>query len=71
MEKHCEAEVYSDSLRSRQKFLAFSDLAGSVVRMVHSGFLSDEERNALTALARDGSSPCRVTRRATLSRIKK
>jgi transposase len=32
--------------------------------MVHSGFLSDEDRKALTALARDGSSPCRVTRRA-------
>jgi transposase len=32
--------------------------------MVHSCFLSDEDRNALTALARDGSSPCRVTRRA-------
>jgi transposase len=32
--------------------------------MVPSGFLSDEDRKALTALARDGSSPCRVTRRA-------
>ena len=29
-----------------------------------SGFLSEEDRKALTALARDGSSPCRVTRRA-------
>src|SRR5450830_923990 len=32
--------------------------------MVRSGFLSDEDRKALTALARDGSLPCRVTRRA-------
>jgi transposase len=32
--------------------------------MIRSGFLSDEDRKALTALARDGSSPCRVTRRA-------
>ena len=32
--------------------------------MIQSGFLSEEDRKALTALARDGSSPCRVTRRA-------
>jgi hypothetical protein len=32
--------------------------------MIQSGFLSEEVRKALTALARDGSSPCRVTRRA-------
>jgi hypothetical protein len=32
--------------------------------MIQSGFLSEEDRMALTALARDGSSPCRVTRRA-------
>src|SRR5450756_2970521 len=32
--------------------------------MVRSSFLSDEDRKALTALARDGSLPCRVTRRA-------
>src|SRR6202045_832589 len=32
--------------------------------MIRSGFLSEEVRKALTALARDGSSPCRVTRRA-------
>ena len=32
--------------------------------MVRSGFLSDEDRKTLTALARDGSLPCRVTRRA-------
>jgi len=32
--------------------------------MIQSGFLSEEDCMALTALARDGSSPCRVTRRA-------
>jgi transposase len=32
--------------------------------MIRPGFLSDEDRKALTALAREGSSPCRVTRRA-------
>src|SRR5471030_820954 len=32
--------------------------------MLQSGFLSEEDRKALTALARDASSPCRVTRRA-------
>ena len=30
--------------------------------MIQSGFLSEEDRKALTALARDASSPCRVTR---------
>ena len=34
------------------------------MRMIQSGFLSEEDRKALTALARDASSPCRVTRRA-------
>ena len=32
--------------------------------MIQSGFLSEEDRKALTALARDGASPCRVSRRA-------
>ena len=32
--------------------------------MIQSGFLSEEDRKALTALARNGSSPCRVSRRA-------
>ncbi len=36
----------------------------SAGRMIQSGFLSAEDRKALTALAREGSSPCRVTRRA-------
>ena len=33
-------------------------------RMIRSGFLSAEDRNRLTALARDGSVASRVTRRA-------
>ena len=57
-------KVYSDSLKSRDKFLAFSDRTDSVARMIQSGFLSEEDRKALTALAREGSSPCRVSRRA-------
>jgi transposase len=32
--------------------------------MMQSGFLSEEDRKALTALAREGSSPCRISRRA-------
>jgi len=57
-------DLYPDSLKSREKFLAFSDWADSVARMIQSGFLSEEDRMELTALARDASSPCRVTRRA-------
>ena len=30
--------------------------------MIQSGFLSEDDRKALTALARDASSPCRATR---------
>src|SRR6202035_3522200 len=56
--------VYPDSLKSRKKFLAVSDWTDSISSMIRSGFLSEEDRKALTALARDGSSPCRVTRRA-------
>jgi hypothetical protein len=52
--------LYSESLKSRDKFLAFSDRADSVARMIQSGFVSEEDRKALTALARDGSSPCRI-----------
>src|SRR5271157_5713740 len=55
---------YPDSLKNREKFLAVSDWTDSVSSMIRSGFLSEEDRKALTALARDGSSPCRVTRRA-------
>jgi hypothetical protein len=50
--------------KSREKCLAFSGWADSAARMIQSGFLSEEDRKALTALARDASSPCRVTRRA-------
>ncbi len=47
--------LYPDSLKSREKFLAVSDWTDSVARMIQSGFLSEEDRMALTALARDGS----------------
>ena len=56
--------LYPDLLKSREKFLAVSDWTDFVSSMIWSGFLSEEDRKALTALARDGSSPCRVTRRA-------
>src|ERR1019366_3754644 len=57
--------VYLDSLKSREKFLAFSNLADSVARMIRAGgFLSEEDRSKLIVLARDGSVACRVTRRA-------
>jgi hypothetical protein len=36
-------------LKNRDKFLAFSDRADSVARMIQSGFLSEEDRKALTA----------------------
>jgi transposase len=51
-------------LNIRQKFLAFSECMDSVAAMVRPGFLSEEDRKGLTALARDGSSPSRVRRRA-------
>jgi transposase len=50
--------------KSREKCLAFSGWADSAARMIQSCFLSEEDRKAVTALARDASSPCRVTRRA-------
>src|ERR1019366_7692752 len=57
--------IYLDSLKSREKFLAFSNLADSVARMIRAGgFLSEEDRSKLIVLARDGSVACRVTRRA-------
>jgi hypothetical protein len=52
------------SLKSLEKFLAVSGSADSVACMIQSGFPGEEDRTAVTALARDGSSPCRVTRRA-------
>jgi 3-demethylubiquinone-9 3-methyltransferase len=45
--------VYPDSLKIREKFLAFSDWTDSVARIIQSGFLGEEDRKALTALARD------------------
>src|ERR1700730_850246 len=54
-------KLYPDSLKSRKKFLAVSDWTDSVSSMIRSGFLSEEDRKALTALARDASSPGRVT----------
>jgi len=53
-----------DSLKIRDKFLALSDLADSALHMIQSGFLSEEDRKALTALARNVPSLCRLTRRA-------
>src|SRR5208337_4343674 len=46
------------------KGLAFLGRLDSHDDMIRSGFLSEEDRKALIALARDGSSLCRVTRRA-------
>jgi transposase len=56
--------VYPDSLKCRQKALAFGGLRDSDGRMIRGGFLSEEDRKALIALARDGSAAGRVTRRA-------
>jgi hypothetical protein len=56
--------TYPDSLKIREKFLAVSDWTDSVARRIQSGVLGEEVRKALTALARDASSRCRVTRRA-------
>jgi hypothetical protein len=44
-------------LKIRDKLLAFSNLADSAARMIQSGFLGEEDHNAL---ARDASSPCRA-----------
>jgi hypothetical protein len=46
------------------EFLAFRGLADSDERMIRGHFLSEEDRNKLIALARDGSAASRVTRRA-------
>jgi hypothetical protein len=51
-------------LKSREKFLAFSDWADCVARMIQSGFLNEQDRGELIVLARNGSSRSRVTRRA-------
>ena len=54
-------DVYPNSLKSWKKLLAVSDWTDSFSNMIRSCFLSEEDRKALTALARDGSSPCRET----------
>lgn len=56
--------IYPDSLKSQKKFLVFRGLADSDERMIRGGFLGEEDRKMLIALARDGSAVCRVTRRA-------
>jgi hypothetical protein len=42
-------------LKSREKFLAFSDWADCVARMIQSGFLNEQDRGELIVLARNGS----------------
>jgi transposase len=56
--------IYPDSLKIREKFLAFSDWEDFVARMIQSGFLGKEDRGKLIALARDGSLAHRFARRA-------
>jgi transposase len=56
--------VYPDSLKSRDKLLAFRVLVDSDGVMIRDGFLSKEDRGTLIGLARDGSAASRVTRRA-------
>ena len=57
-------ELYPESLRSREKTLAFGSWLDSDGQMIRGGFLTEEDRKGLIALARDGSVVCRVTRRA-------
>src|ERR1700719_2908878 len=56
--------LYPDSMRTREKCLAFGGGSDSDGRMIRGGFLIDEDRKALIALARDGLAAGRVTRRA-------
>ena len=56
--------LYPDSLKTREKFLAFRGFADSDGVMIRGGFLTGEDRSELIALARDGSAASRVTRRA-------
>jgi transposase len=56
--------IYPDSLKTREKFLVFFGLADSAPRMIRGGFLTEEDRGKLVALARDGSAASRLTRRA-------
>ena len=56
--------LYPDSWGSRKKPLAESVWADSAGRMIRSGFLDSESRQDLVELARDGSAPHRLARRA-------
>lgn len=56
--------IYCDSLKSREKFVAFCGLGDSDGHMIRGGFLGKEDRKKLITLARDGSAASRVTRRA-------
>src|SRR5260370_13664695 len=56
--------IYPDSLKARENFLAFRGFADSDGCMIRGGFLGEEDRNTLIALARDGSAASRLTRRA-------
>src|SRR6201984_2651487 len=56
--------IYPDSMRTREKCLAFGGGSDSDGRMIRGGFLIEEDRKALIALARDGLAAGRVTRRA-------
>jgi transposase len=51
-------------IEESEKRLAFGGFADSDGRMIRGGFLSEEDRKALVALARDNLSAGRVTRRA-------
>ena len=55
---------YTSTHRGVGKGLAFGDRPDSDGSMIRCGFLGEEDRKALIALARDGSSLGRVTRRA-------
>ncbi len=62
--KLARPSYYPDSLKNREKLLAFLGLADSDWLMIRGGFLGEEDRKKLIALARDGSTASRVTRRA-------
>src|ERR1035441_2428731 len=47
-----------------EKFLAFGGLTDSSGQMIRGGLISEDDRNNLITLARDGSAASRVTRRA-------
>ncbi len=56
--------VYPGSLKIREKFRAVSDWTESVARMIQSGLLSQEDREKLIAMTRDGSLTHRFARLA-------